>query len=218
MMKNNRGIITSVEPQKKNRKRYSIFVDGEFACGLDREVLLDHPVHEGDEITGDDIAFLENEDGAVRARTHALSLISYRMRSVKELRDRLKRKKYRDELIERTVSRLQQIGLLDDRKFADAYVHARLTQRPAARRVIEQELCGRGIAAGIIAEVLAEQYPVEHEASIARDLAAGKSRQLRGDPIKASKRLSDYLLRRGFSWDIIRPLRDEFITQEPEDY
>ncbi|MBN2414410.1 regulatory protein RecX [bacterium] len=216
-MENNGGVITGIEPQKKNRKRFSIFVDGVFACGVDREVLLDHPVHEGDRITGDRIAFLEREDTAVRARTDALSLISYRMRSVRELQDRLQQKKYSPELIDRTVGRLLQVGLLDDRKFADAFVHSRLIQRPAARRVLEQELRGKGISPGIAADALAEQYPEEKEAVIARDLAARKSRQLRGDPVKAAKRLADYLLRRGFGWDLIRPLLDEFITGELQD-
>ena len=33
--------ITSVEPQKKNPKRFSIFLDGEFAFGADEDLVVD---------------------------------------------------------------------------------------------------------------------------------------------------------------------------------
>jgi len=215
--RNRSAVVTKIEEQKKRSSRFSVFIDGEFVFGVDRDVLLDHPLHEGDDITPEQVAFYKAEDAFMRAKGKALSLLSYRMRSVKELKERLTRKQCDAESIRRTVDYLLKIGLLDDKVFADAYVHTRMIQRPAARRVLERELMMKGVEPGIAADVLTEYYPWAKEEEIARDLAVRKWRQLKADSVKGSRRLADYLLRRGFSWDIIRPLVQEFeshVTQE----
>ena len=59
--------ITQIEPQKHSRDRVNVYLDGAFAFGLEKEVLLVHSLHEGEEITDqliDQVLLLEERTRA----------------------------------------------------------------------------------------------------------------------------------------------------------
>jgi len=210
-------IVTKIEPQKKRKNRFSVFVNDEFAFGLDRSVLLDNPIRSGAEITSEQIEHLLEEEEAARVKAAALNLLSYRMRSIKEMKDRLYKKKFPAVLIDSVVSELKRIGLLDDRKFSEAFIHSRMIQRPVSRSQLSRELKLKGVNETLIQETVRAEYDELREVVEARKLAEKRLSRLPDDRYKAKKRLSDFLMRRGFGWDIIKPLIDELIMSEEQE-
>jgi regulatory protein len=130
-------------------------------------------------------------------------LLKFRLRSEHELKARLKQKGFSEELAADTVSFLKDREFIDDRVFAKSWVSSRL-KRPLGLRKIKQELAQKGIAKEIISEALAQankQYP---ESQIVSQLAQQRFSKLKAiEPLKAKARVYGYLLRRGFSPDVV---------------
>lgn len=202
--------ITQIEPQKKNEGRVNVYLDGAFAFGLDEEVVLRHHLHEDDEITEhmiDDILLAEER---TRAKEKALRLLSYRSRSVEELKKRLRERNFSERTVDRVIQDFLRVGLLDDKKFASSYVHSRMTQRPIGKRLLKRELLDKGIAHELAEEAVEEVYGVRSELEVATDLIQSRIRHYKGEEKKkAQKKLSDFLLRRGFNWDVITTVLQE---------
>ncbi|MBN2103987.1 RecX family transcriptional regulator [bacterium] len=199
--------ITSIEPQKKYPHRRNIYLDNAFAFGLDEEVVLKHHLHVGDTLSEATIQHVLMEEEAVRAKKKALSLLSYRARSVEEIRDRLNQKGYDDRIVNSIVEDFLRVGLLNDESFASAYIQTRMIQRPASKRLLIQELKKKGVKESMAARVVTEGYGEKSEIEVAKSLIELRFKRFRrGDRLKNKKKISDFLIRRGFDWDIINEL------------
>jgi regulatory protein len=82
-----------------------------------------------------------------------MDLLARREHSEQELSRKLASRNFEPELVESTVSELVSEGLLDNVRFAEAFVHSRY-QRGQGPYKIRAELRERGIDDGLIAECL----------------------------------------------------------------
>ena len=83
-------IITEITRQVKNPDRYSIFIDGEFAFGINGVELLLHKLVVGMEIDQGLFDKLQNELEFAKARDAAVGYLAHRQRSIKEMRNKLR--------------------------------------------------------------------------------------------------------------------------------
>ena len=147
-----------------------------------------------------------------RARNNAYALLRQRPRSVYEIRNRLKLKGYEDGLIDDIIVSLKQAGELDDEKFARLWVESRMHMNPAGDVVLKHELKGHGVSDNIIEAVLIEKAEKYDEYEIALSMAKDRFERLKKlDRRKATKRIYDLLLRRGFKYDNIRRVVENLI-------
>ena len=140
-----------------------------------------------------------------KTMTRALKLLSYKPRSVAEMRARLNEKEWADaQVVEQVIARLIELGYLDDEQFAARYADARLTVKPLGRTRLRRDLQRRKVSAQVVEQALEQAY-AEHseEELIARAIA--KRTRLKGAPAtrEETKKLFDYLIRRGFSYDLV---------------
>ncbi len=145
----------------------------------------------------------KNIDLLQKAKNYAFLLLKFRLRSENELRQRLEKKKFNTQIIERVLSFLKDKGFIDDKYFAKIWTESRV-KRPLGIRRLKQELIIKGIDKAIIDSQINEikkDYPEEEiVASIAKD----RLNKLKGyDPQKARRRVYAYLLRRGFSPEVV---------------
>ncbi|HID11107.1 MAG TPA: RecX family transcriptional regulator, partial [Candidatus Latescibacteria bacterium] len=115
--------------------------------------------------------------------------------------------------------RLEELGLLDDKEFARAWVEERLRLRPRWRRALREELARKGISREVVEEALHEGLFGVEEYEVAERLLRGMERRYRNlDPERALRRMQDFLLRRGFTWEIVKKvtgvLRKEWFGDE----
>ncbi|MFA5725303.1 MAG: regulatory protein RecX [Candidatus Omnitrophota bacterium] len=137
-----------------------------------------------------------------KARDYAFLLLKFRLRSEDELVQRLKLKKIPAETIKEVISFLKEKKFIDDNVFAKAWINSRL-KRPLGLRRIKQELRQKGVDKEIIEEQTAkvEDYT---EGKIVLDLAKGRLNRLKGiDQVSAKRRVYAFLLRRGFSPEVV---------------
>lgn len=194
--------ITSIEVQKKNPQRVNIHLDGQFAFGLSR--LTAAWLNVGQELTAERIAALQEDDAREAALQQALRLLGYRARSVSEIRQNLQKHAFPEAVIEHTLARLQESGLLNDQQFAEAWVENRSTFRPRARRALALELRRKGVGEDLIRETLAQTADEETLARQAARKYLPKVERLEWPAFRA--KLGGFLARRGFSYDVIDPV------------
>ena len=196
--------ITSIETQKHDKSRVNIYLDGVFAFGLPRDVVTQQHLSEGDEISEDLIADVLLLDELSRAKEKALAYLSYRSRSIQEIDVKLKKKGFSDRTIQQVVDDFIRVGLLDDRAFASAYVQTRMIQKPMSKRLLKKELYLKGIPETMAGKVIDEIYEDRTELDVAVSLAERRfSGKVNIKEQKIRKKISDFLARRGFSWEII---------------
>ena len=136
-------------------------------------------------------------------RKSALGFIKLRPRSVAELRGKLEIKGFEAVEIDQTLQWLQEIELLNDRSFTRSWIQYRLARPFGFRRIIA-ELKEKGVSQAVIDEEIQAVRPETDEAQTAFELAERRWKKLTGvEPIKRKKRIFDFLVRRGFSPDII---------------
>src|SRR4051812_22784523 len=82
--------VTSVEPQKKNLKRFNIFLDGQFAFGADEDLVVERRLVPGKEIPVEDLDKLLSEAEVGKLMERMYGLFNIRQRSEKEVKDYLR--------------------------------------------------------------------------------------------------------------------------------
>jgi SOS response regulatory protein OraA/RecX len=165
----------------------------------------------------------------------ALRFLEARSRSVAEVRTRLTRAGYRPELIESSITRLTDLGMLDDAAFAAQWVESRDRAHPRGETALMMELRQKGIDAPIIAATLKarreaavrwEDAPAQDDAGeapgppspdevAARKLLARNARALEREPVPRLRRQKAYALlaRNGFGPDVCREISTAFIRE-----
>jgi regulatory protein len=199
-LKQNVQTITAIEPQKGYRKRLNIYVNGIFTFSLDPAVVEEYGLVPGVELTPARITELSQKNELEKAYEAALLLLRFRKRSKKEMESRLSRRGFSEELVSKTIQRLEEQGLIDDKQFVRFWKESRETFRPKGKRLLTLELKRAGIAPETIQQELGDI----DEAKSAY-LAAQKKARAWADLsyLEFRKKLGTYLARRGFEWEVI---------------
>lgn len=141
----------------------------------------------------------------------AVRILTKRAKSSGELRRKLREYAYETEAIEWAVSRLLELGVLNDEEYARMVVRSQLSRKPAGRRLLAGKLREKGIEPSIIDRVLEEQLADRDTLEDARKLArqAVHSISDRHESEVRKRRITGRLARRGFDFDVIREVVDE---------
>lgn len=138
-----------------------------------------------------------------KAKNYAFLLLKFRLRSEKEIRERLKKKKFDAQTIDDTLAFLKEKQFIDDNYFTKAWIESRL-KKPLGIRRLRQELSIKGIDKEIIESRITEIKANYSEDEVVKQVAEEKLKKIKGiDPRKAKNRIYAYLLRRGFSPEIV---------------
>ncbi|MFB6819122.1 recombination regulator RecX [Streptomyces sp. NPDC056347] len=159
----------------------------------------------------------EPRDPVEQARNICLRLLTGTPRTRKQLADALRKREIPDEAAEEVLSRFEDVGLIDDAAFADAWVESRHHGRGLARRALVRELRTKGVDAAVIDEAVG-QLDHEQEEATARELVARKLRSTRGlDREKRLRRLAGMLARKGYGEGMALRVVRQALEEEGED-
>lgn len=192
--------ITGIEPQKRNKNRVNIHLDGKFEFGLTR--ILAAGLHPGMQLTEEQIDQLKEKDAKESVYARALNFIAFRPRTTEEVRKKLAGLEIDAETVNMTLERLQKNNLLEDRQFAINWVENRAEFKPRGRRFLKLELRKKGLEQDVIESAMTK-IPAEDE--LAMKAANSYARRLQSLDWKAfHDRLAGYLLRRGFDYSTVK--------------
>lgn len=200
--------ITAIEPRRKGLS--ALYIDGEFAMKLDTEVLLAHRFDVGREISDEQLHECILASDQKRCKDKAMWLISFRDHSRKELLDKL-RKDYPEDVAEAAVDRMEELGLIDDNRYARRYTADLINLKHLSERGIRQKLYEKGIDRDLIDEILEEAEVDEYEQI--RIIIEKKYARNLGDE-KIRRRAIAALQRLGFGYASIKSVLSEYTDIE----
>lgn len=200
------AILTRMESQVHDADRVSLFLDEEFAFGIHIDLVLSFGLKKGRMLTvGEQRALLE-ADQPLRARQKALRFLASKPRTEHEIRERLEQEGIAPNVQDDVLLWLRERGFVNDEAYAKAYVESRMQAGTLGSRRVANELRQKGIDRGVIEEALREDKRSRIDDSAVTSLAQRKWDQLHRetDARKRSKKVFDFLVRRGFSFDEAR--------------
>lgn len=187
------GKITDIQKQKRNKTRVSIFIDGEFVCGLDEVAVASARLKIGDTVTADELKSVMEKSELNSAFERAVGYLSAAPRAKKEIRRYLADKSYDKDIIEQTIQKLDAYHYIDDYLYAQSYIKSKSKKYGAFR--ISSELRQKGISQDVIDELLSD--------GAEDNIIEVAKKYLNSHKSADKQKLKRFLAGRGFSWDSI---------------
>lgn len=195
------GRITDITRQKRNKSRVSIYIDGEFVCGLDAVTAVGSRLNIGDDVSPEELKRIVFASEANSAFERAVGYLSLSPRSKKEIARYLKDKGYDGDVAEEVLDRLDKYRYVDDRAYAESFVKSKSKKYGCMR--LKSELKQKGIASDIIEEVLNGESDEDGERPSESDNAYDIAQKYLRSHAPDKQKLRRFLAARGFTWDAI---------------
>lgn len=219
-------IITALRADPADPNKVHIFVDGKHMLAVTLDVAAAEKLSVGQPCPPSRLEKLHSAEELQSTYESAIHFLSYRPRSAREVELRLRKKGHSPEQIAAVMDRLRAHKYVDDTEFARFWVSNRMSFSPRGPRLLRSELRQKGVSQEVIDAVLQEQVEEQAEAeerateiaeiwggdrgdeptpgsdlANALSLAQKKWRTYgRLDPQTARRRLSGFLMRRGYDY------------------
>lgn len=200
------GTISAIQVQKKDPDRCSVFLDGSFAFGLHMNLVADHGLKKGIQLDEDGCRSLIVEDLYFKAMKRCMDYLAYRPRSTSEIEQRLRELQVPETIAARVIDRLNELGYMDDERFALQWASSRHRSKGFGPRRLEMELMRKGISNELARKAVEEACPeeaVEEQLRIQVGKALHRYRH-EVDDQKKTQKIIGFLARRGFEIGAIR--------------
>lgn len=196
-------IITQMDSFGKDK--LLITLDEEISFCLYQKEVHHLQLEPGAELTDTRYQEIRKEILIPRARKRTMYLLEKMDRTEAQLREKLRQGRYPEDIIENAIAYVKGFHYVDDLRYAESYV--RCYSQSKSRRLLYQELVGKGVPRDLIEQALEEEYETEDEsAKIVRWLEKKHYSAEEADP-KQRQRMYQFLLRKGFrSGDVLRLL------------
>ncbi|MGB3890032.1 MAG: recombination regulator RecX [Priestia megaterium] len=214
-------VVTKITTQKNSGERYNVYLDygkgEEFGFGVDENVLIKYDLKKGRELDEFELTEIQYADDEKKAYNLAITYLSYRMRSEKEVHDYLKKKEINSTIIQQVIQKLVSHRYLNDEEFAKAFVLTQMNTTSKGPNVIQRELKEKGISDSIITLSLCE-YPEEQQIQTAVKLIEklkGKYKKL--SQVMMKQKMEQALAVKGYSFSIIQEAFQRTNTEKESD-
>lgn len=194
-------IITRVE--KVNKSKFKIYIDEEYQFVLYQRDLYVYGIEEGDEIQEDLYHKILKETVIRRGKQKALDLLKLMDRTEAELRSKLRQADYASAVVEHIMEYIHGFSYLNDARYALNYV--RNHKESKSRTILLMELKQKGVSRDLIQVAFDEEYTeVDDENTAIKKQIEKKVRNLDEMTDDQRKKVTNYLLRKGFSYELIK--------------
>lgn len=193
--------LTAAEPRR--RGLVQLFLDGEAAVKLDAQVFLQSGLKPGDQVSDQELFELIQASDARRAQEKALYLLEYRNYSKRELTEKIARTAASREAAQAAAGRMEELGLIDDRRFGEDYAKELFSRKGYGARRVAQELRRKGLDQELVQELVEKYGGPEQSGENIRRVLEKKYPGWREDE-KVRRRAFAALQRLGYSYQEVR--------------
>ncbi|MFC0557512.1 recombination regulator RecX [Halalkalibacter alkalisediminis] len=202
------AVITKIQVQQRNKSRYNIFLNRgkgeEYAFSVAEDVLIKYGLKKGLELNEESLIKIIDEDEKKKTYFLAINYLSYRMRSIEEMRVYLLKKEKELQHINEVIEELTQQKLLDDQEFARAYIRSKQLTLMKGPLKLKQELLQKGVKDVVIDGALEQFQKSDQKESIIKWLDKQKMRSSKLSNQAFIDKLSNQLQTKGFTRDVIK--------------
>ena len=200
-----------IKAQKGRGSKIHLLLDDEYQITTDVNFWAENYIKDGTDITDEEWNSLVDKINYRKAFNKCADFLSRRDHSVRELREKLLRTV--DEVsAEKAIERFEELGYLDDEKFARNYAEHLFKNKNYSNNHVKQELYNKGISRDIVAEIIedSEIDSVENIITIINKKYYSKLNAENG-----KEKVVAALMRKGFSYGDIK---SAFYRIENEEY
>lgn len=195
-------VITAVEKNKGNKKRYSVYVDDSYSFSVSEEDYYTLNLYEKKEITEEEIKYIKDSVNFREAKNLAIRFLSLKMRCEKEVASKLEKEGFDEKTAARVIDELKSMGYLNDELYVQKYLYDRSKLKPKSKKMLSFELKNKGVTEEIIEKVL-EDWNLD-DSEIAEGLVKRKFGKYDLTDEKIIRKATLFLMHRGFSYEIIK--------------
>lgn len=200
--------ITKIEKQK-NRNRYSIFINDKFAFGMEEIDVIKYKLKIDTVLTKTMHDKICKHVILEEAKNKALKYLSYKSRTKSEVILKLKLD-YNRNIIDDVVIFLEKYNYLDDYKYALIFIKDRVKLKHFGHIRLKHELKRKGVDDYTIEKALQESE-IDEETNIMY-LIEKKAKGNKNLEAKEKRRIFDFLIRKGFSYNMINECFNEYMN------
>src|SRR5688572_28968145 len=137
-------VITKISEQRRRPNRRNVYLDGAFAFGVNLKVVARFRLREGMSLTPEQVGEIERGEVRQEAFDQATKFLGQRLHSRAELHRKLMRREYGERIVNDVLDQLQQLGYVDDKRFATAKALSAAQHKHHGKRRAAQELIKAG--------------------------------------------------------------------------
>lgn len=202
-------LITNIKEKKDGM--YAVYVDNNYAFSLIGQDIKYFKISINNDISQELYNFIIENTIYIKAQDIALKYIGYKMRTENEVRDKLLKSGYNSDVIEKVMDFLIKYNYVNDYEYCMAFIRQCLKLNPLGKYGIKQKLKFYGVSDDIIeSAVYDSDIDEEFYAKELLNKKMSKKEFLESD----LKKLQYFLLRRGFSYDIIKEVLNDYKKTE----
>lgn len=202
-------IVTDVSPFKGSMMCVELSGGGlaqEMKIYIHSEIIRKYNVAKGMELSEEEADRLIYENDLRRARERALYLMESRDHSYRELFDKLE-KNYSEDICFEVCNRLAEIGVINDRRYAEKLCRQLFEVKKLGRYRVKQEMRLRGLGAEIIEEAM-ENFSEEDEPFERLEKLVEQKYERYLTDRKGVEKVKNALARKGYSFGEIKEVLD----------
>ena len=126
----------------RNPNIFVVVVDGEKYI-LHSEIIVKYGISTNGEISQEKLQEVVYESDVMIATNLAMNYVSSKLITTKQLKDYLRGKGYKSNVVSKVIEKFNEYGVLNDENFATSYVSVK--QHSLSKRAIEQKLMQKGV-------------------------------------------------------------------------
>ncbi|MEG2338383.1 MAG: regulatory protein RecX [Clostridium sp.] len=191
-------IILSINKDKWTDKYILEMEDGN-KLKVSIDIIVKNKLKAEMDINPSELFSIITEESKIEAYNKALDIVSYRDVTSKEVKNKLSKKGYSDDVIEYVIEKLHNYNFINDEKYAINQTTYLEKYKKQGKNKIIYSLKQKGISKNIIDNL---DFDEEIEFNSAKSLLEKKLKTLENDPKKKEK-IYRYLCSRGFSSSIV---------------
>ena len=198
---------------KKDASNVVIYFDDDQKLIIAVDVFFKSGLRKYDEISEDRFSFLIKENKKYFIKKRALHFLNRRIHSEYELKQKLLKKEYAPKLIAEVLAELKKNDLLNDEKFAEAFISEKLKIKKWGKNKILAEIFKRGINRKLFEKVVLE---IDEESYIksAEEIAKKKFNVLKertNDNQIIKRKLFSFLTSKGYEYETIKNVANKLL-------
>ncbi|MFA5602804.1 MAG: RecX family transcriptional regulator [Bacilli bacterium] len=136
--------------KKISKSNYKVYFDTNDYLNLHEDVIINNSLLTNKVVDASLLEKIRKENNDKQVYGNALKFLSYRMRSILEVKKYLLDKGFEEELVESTISKLKEQGYLDDNKFTTAFINTKINTSDIGPNRVREQLINLGVSESII--------------------------------------------------------------------
>lgn len=203
--------VTNLEIQKNNTDRFNVYLDNNFAFGMQAEIIYKYNIKKDIELSDEFIEEVLKLEEYNKAFNYCIYMLSKKDKTKKEITTKLNKKGYDEDIVIKTIEKLKDLKYINDEIYCKKFINDRIKFSSKGKNKIKMELYQKGVNKDTISEKIKE---IDDNSEYERALLVGekKLKSLKEkDKYKLKQKLFSHLVYKGFDFNIINKVIKKLI-------